>query len=876
MNDEYNRSWPGQEPDEPGPAQGRGGVPRRPGGEPPRRQQGGPGPQWPGNGQQPGWPAGGDPDGGPTQRRVPPAGRATPPRQPGPPPPGPQNRGGYRPPPPPSGPPDREPGLLTHSPLGGSGGYPEDDYGDYGDEEQDKVDEFAPEDDEAAAEAPTGKKGKAALTPKQRKKRRWKIVRRTLYVLFGLFVVVPAIGFTVSYFLVDVPTPEEVLAQQSQVVTYYYGDNSVMGKEVPDTGNREILKPGQIPDTVKHAVYAAEDATFETNNGFDVVGIARAVYNNLTGGTGGGSTISQQYIKKATENEAPTLTRKATELVKSFKMNQTQPKEDIITAYLNIVYFGRNAYGIQAAAHAYFNKDAAQLSPSEAALLAGLIQGPSKSENTQYARWRWNYVMDNMVKYGWLPSAERQAAQFPTPLPKDQTKPQAIKGPEAFIQAQVEDELDAAGYSKEKLQAGGYNIYTTIDPAAQKLAEDTAHKYMDSQPQALKNALVAIDPKTRGVIAYYGGPNDSSNAVDWGSTKRNPGSSFKAFDIAAFLKMGKGLGEVFDGTTHRQFGTVNGKPRYINNAGVSNSCSKECTVAEATMRSTNTVFFDMVANVTGPQAVKDAAQEAGVTALDQTAVDNNISLGGGTTEVTPLDMASGYATFADDGISLQRHFVTKVTDPGGNVVYQTPSSPTSAFATNDADKSKQIAGNVTTALKPVIDFSKLKCPANHECAGKTGTQQYDASGSNASGSSNDNSQVWMVGYTPSVAVSSWVGTGGNQPLKDKNGKSVGSTGLPAQMWQEFMNNYLNGKPAEKFSTVDPIGKTATATTDDPSTTKQTPTSPTQTPTQPTTTTPPPSTTTQSSSTKQSRPSLTGFPIPTGAGNGFGGTTVPGG
>jgi membrane peptidoglycan carboxypeptidase len=872
VNDEYNRSWPGQEPDEPRPAQQQGGgVPRRPGGEPPRRPQAG-GPQWPGESQQPGWPTGGDPDGGPTQRRVPPAGRATPPRQPGPPPPGP-NRGGYQPPGPPSGPPNREPGLLTHSPLGAGGGFPDDDYDDYGDEEQDRFDEFGPADAASQEDEPAAKDGKAALTPKQRKKRRWKIVRRTLYVLFGLFVLVPAIGFTISYFLVDVPTPEEVLAQQSQVVTYYYSDNSVMGKEVPDTGNREILKPGQIPDTVKHAVYAAEDATFETNNGFDVIGIARAVYNNLTGGTGGGSTISQQYIKKATENEAPTLTRKATELVKSFKMNQTQPKEDIITAYLNIVYFGRNAYGIQAAAHAYFNKDAAQLTPSEAALLAGLIQGPSKSENAEYAQWRWNYVMDNMVKYHWLPAAERQAAQFPTPLPKDQTKPQAIKGPEAFIQSQVEDELDAAGYSKEKLQAGGYNIYTTIDPAAQKLLEDTAHKYMDDQPQALKNAMVAVDPKTRGVIAYYGGPNDKSNAVDWGSTKRNPGSSFKAFDATAFLKMGKGLGETFDGTTHRQFGTVNGKPRYINNAGVSNSCSKECTVAEAMMRSTNTVFFDMVANVTGPQAVKDAAKEAGVTGLDTTAVDNNIALGGGTTEVTPLDMAAGYATFADDGIALQRHFVTKVTDPGGNVVYQTPSNPTPAFATNNPDKSKQIAGNVTTALKPVIDFSHLKCPPNHECAGKTGTQQYDASGPNASGSSNDNSQVWMVGYTPSIAVSSWVGTGGNQPLKDKTGKSVGSSGLPAQMWQEFMDNYLKGKPAEKFSTVEPIGKSATAASDDSSTTKQ-PTTTTTTPTTTTTTQPTTTTATSSSSSKSSKPTFpTGIFPSQPSRNGFG-TTVP--
>ncbi|KAA9166648.1 penicillin-binding protein [Amycolatopsis acidicola] len=783
-------------------------------------------------------------------------------------------RGGYRPPPSPPNPEEREPGLLTHDALGAGAGY-SDDYDDY-DEDQTRFNEFGPDDDEAGADADgkkKGKKDKAALTPKQRKKRRWKIVRRTLYALFGFFVVLPALAFTIAYFFVDVPTPDEVLAQQSQVVTYYYSDNTVMGKEVPDTGNRQILKAGQIPDTVKHAVYAAEDATFETNNGFDVIGILRAAYNQVTGGSGGGSTISQQYVKKATENEAPTLTRKATELVKSFKMNQTQSKEDIITAYLNIVYFGRNAYGIQAAAHAYFNKDASQLSASEAALLAGLIQGPSKSENTDYTSWRWNYVMDNMVKYNWLPQAERQAAQFPTPLPKDQTKPQAITGPNAFIQGQVEDELDAAGYSKEKLQAGGYNIYTTIDPKAQQMAADAVNKYMAGQPAELRKALVAVDPKTRGVLAYYGGPNDKTDAADWANTTRNPGSSFKAFDITALLKMGKGLGETYDGTSPRQFGS-----RTVRNAGASNSCSQQCTVAEATMRSTNTVFFDMVANTTGWQAVRDAASEAGVKSVDnpKVALDNNISLGGGTTEVTPLDMASAYATFADDGIGMDRHFVTKVTDPGGNVVYQAPSNPAPAFAANNAAKSKQIAGNVTDALKPVIDFSKLKCPSGHECAGKTGTQQYVAP--DGTTSATGNSQVWMVGYTPSISVSSWVGTGGNNELKDKSGKAIGSTGLPAQIWQEFMNNYLKGKPSEKFSTVDPIGKTATAGTDDASSTTKTTTQNTNTQ-QPTTPTQPPSTPPTSETTTPSRKTTTSTPggilFPTGdgrnnLGNGGGG------
>ncbi|TVT26442.1 penicillin-binding protein, partial [Amycolatopsis rhizosphaerae] len=749
-------------------------------------------------------------------------------------------------------PPNREPGLLTHNEPGGPG-YPEDDY----DDEQGRFDEFGADGEEAPEE---GKKGKKALTPKQRKKRRWKIIRRSLYACVGLFVVLPAIAFTIAYFLVDVPTPEEVLAQQSQVVTYYYSDNTVMGKDIPENKNRQILKPGQIPDTVKHAVYAAEDATFETNSGFDVLGILRAVYNNLTGGQGGGSTISQQYIKKATENEEHTLTRKATELVKSFKMNQTQSKEDIITAYLNIIYFGRGAYGIQAASHAYFNKDVSQLSSSEAALLAGLIQGPGRSENAEYAQRRWNYVMDNLVKYNWLPSADRTAAQFPTPLPIDQTKPQAITGSNQYIQAQVEDELAAAGYSKEKLQAGGYNIYTTIDPVAQKIAVDAENKYMTGQPDTLKKALVAVDPKTRGVIAYYGGPNDKTDRYDWANTPHNPGSSFKAFDITAFLKMGKGLGEVFDGSISRQFGS-----RTVRNASQANSCGKDCTVAEAVKISANTVFFDMVANVTHWPAVQEAAVEAGVKTVEhpKTALDNNISLGGGTTEATPLDMASGYATFAADGMAMDRHFVTKVTDPGGNVVYQTQVTPKPAFAANNSQKSKQIAGNVTIALKPVIDFSHLKCPDNHECAGKTGTQQYDSSDPTLASL---NSQVWMIGYTPSIAVASWVGSDPPKPLKDKDGKSVGSTGLPAQIWQEFMNNYLKGKPAEKFSTVDPIGKSADASSDSSASNTASQSTGTSTPTTPTTPTTTP--TSDTSPTSASKPSKSKPSSPTSTTGGF--------
>ncbi|WP_410619564.1 transglycosylase domain-containing protein [Amycolatopsis sp. cmx-8-4] len=667
-------------------------------------------------------------------------------------------------------------------------------------EEPDAYDDVEPDGD-----------GKPVLTPEQRKKRRWKIIRRVGYGVVGVFVVLPAIAFVITYFLVDVPSPTEVAQNQSQAVSYFYADNSPMGKDVPRGGNRVLLGPDQIPDIMKHAAIATEDDSFETNSGFDVGGLLRAVFNNATGGTGGGSTISQQYIKKATDNDAPTLTRKWTELAKSFKMNQTYEKKDIITAYLNIIYFGRGAYGVGAASQAFFHKDAKDLSFSEAALLAGLIQQPGRSENDKVAHDRWNTALDRMVKNNYISAADRAAAQFPTPIPLEDSKQQA-GAPPAFVVQQVKDELAAHDIPEDRYYSGGFQVHTTIDPKAQQAAEQAATDAMKGQvDDQLLNALVAVDPKTGGVLAYYGGKpivqvNGQDQAGrDWADTPQNPGSSMKAFDLTAFLKMGKGLDATFDGSNNRTF-----DGRVVRNAGPGSSCSQQCTVSEAMMRSANTVFYDMVLNDTKQGPVKQAAQEAGVTTKDDggqsiiSIKDNNISLGGGETQITPADMASAYATFAANGEQRARHFVTKVVNGQNEVAYEAPTDAKPAFD-SDSDKSRQIAGNVTEALKPVIDFSHLKCPAGHECAGKTGTQQHTKTAGEPSWAANANSQTWMVGYTPSVSVAAWVGGDGNKPLHGKNNSPIYGSTIAGPMWQKFMSLYLAGKPGEKFDKVDRIG-----------------------------------------------------------------------
>ncbi|TWH21635.1 transglycosylase domain-containing protein [Prauserella rugosa] len=719
----------------------------------------------------------------------------------------------------------REPELITHQSMTGTGrGY--DPYDDRYDSDPYGYDPDGFTAGGAAADGATvaaahaeggyddadpdegagkrGKKDKALLTPAQRKKRRWRRVRRTLYACVGVFVVLPALAFVVTYFFVDVPTPEEVAAQQGKIVSYYYAGGEKMAEDAPPEGRRVILKPDDIPPVMRYAAYAAEDATFESNSGFDITGIVRAAWNQVKGGAGGGSTISQQYIKVATENDDYSLTRKWTEIVKSFKMNNEQSKDEIITAYLNTIYFGRGAYGVETAAQSYFGKSAKDLNASQAALLAGMIQQPGRSEDEQVRNQRWAYVADQMVANGWLNKSERESMQPPKLIKEGASRPEALDGPDAFIKNRVMAELAAKGYSEEKIQTGGYKIYTTIDKRAQNAAKKSVNDVMQGEPGELRKSLVAVDPKSGSVRAYYGGPNEAGvDEMDWGNVQRNPGSSFKPFDFVALLQQGKGgLYSTYDGTSPRQFGRVT-----IANAE-GTECGEECTVEQAMARSINTVFYDMVTNTTGPKAVMEAAMAAGIPEKHgdkptMGSLDGNISIGGGQTQVTPTDMAGAYATFAADGIQRDTHFVAKLETSDGEVLFDetTPAAKKGEPAFDpDEETNRTIARNVTESLKGVLPEADLSCPSSHECAGKTGTHQYDQGDPESS----ENSQAWMVGYSPQISAAAWVGTGGGEPIRDATGSPIYGSGLPAEIWQEFMANYLEPLEPEPFSELEEV------------------------------------------------------------------------
>ncbi|MGH3582245.1 MAG: transglycosylase domain-containing protein, partial [Mycobacterium sp.] len=323
--------------------------------------------------------------------------------------------------------------------------------------------------------------------PKQRPQFQWKWVRRAVYVGLVLFLVLPFVTFAMAYLIVEVPKPGDI--RTAQVSTILASDGSELARIVPPEGNRNDVSINQIPVHVRDAVMAAEDRDFYSNPGFSLSGFARAFKNNIFGGDlQGGSTITQQYVKNALVGDARSglggVVRKAKELVISTKMSREWGKDQVLESYLNIIYFGRGAYGISAAAKAYFDKPVEQLDVAEGALLAALIQRPSTLDpavDPEGAADRWNWVLDGMVDIGALSKTDRTAQVFPPTVPPEQASQQdQTTGPNGLIERQVTKELlDLFNINEQTLNTEGLQVTTTIDPAAQKAAEESVTKTLD-------------------------------------------------------------------------------------------------------------------------------------------------------------------------------------------------------------------------------------------------------------------------------------------------------------------------------------------------------------------------------------------------------------
>ncbi|MEB3020043.1 transglycosylase domain-containing protein [Mycolicibacter sp. MYC098] len=632
----------------------------------------------------------------------------------------------------------------------------------------------------------------------------WRWIRRGIYASFAVMLLLPIITFAMAYSITDVPSPGDI--RTNQVSTILANDGSELAKIIPPEGNRVDIGINQVPVYVRNAVLAAEDRDFYSNPGFSVSGFARAIKNNIFGGdTQGGSTITQQYVKNALVGSERAgmggLVRKAKELVIATKMSSAWPKDDVLQAYLNIIYFGRGAYGIAAASRAYFDKPVEELDVAEGALLAALIQRPSTLDpavDPEGAVERWDWVLDGMVETGALTPGERAAQDFPATVSPEVARSQNITtGPNGLIQRQVTKELlDLFNIDEQTLNTQGLQITTTIDPQAQDAAEDAVQTYLKNQIPNMRTAVVSIDPRNGAVRAYYGGSD--ANGFDFAQAGLQTGSSFKVFALVAALEQGIGLGYQIDSSP---LTIENGRIKITNAEG--ESCGV-CNIAEALKRSLNTAYYRLMLKLkNGAQDVADAAHQAGV-AKSFPGVPHTLSQDGGPPEggvvlgqyqTRVIDMASAYATLADSGIYHPPHFVQKVVNAEGQVLFDAETSED----TGEQRIPKAVADNVTSAMQPIAGWSRgHNLAGGRPSAAKTGTTQLGDTGANRDG--------WMVGYTPSLSTAVWVGTtGGDEPLVNQWGGPVYGAGIPADIWKATMDGALQGTSNETFPTPTEIG-----------------------------------------------------------------------
>jgi membrane peptidoglycan carboxypeptidase len=686
-------------------------------------------------------------------------------------------------------------------------------------------------------------KGKSARGRKQRRNRRLKIaggLTAAMLVLLGVFV-------GVVYASTDVPSPDSITTAQTTVV--YYSDGVTEMARLGDE-NRTSVSLDQIAVPARNAVLAAENRDFYSDPGISFTGIIRAAWNNLTGGsTQGGSTITQQYVKNAIlRNSEQTFARKFQELFLAIKLDNNYSKDQILENYLNTIYYGRGAYGIESAANTYFGVPAAQLTAQQAAVLAVLIRSPSRYDpevSPEDAQHRWGLVLDAMVAEGWMSAEERAASVYPPVLPKAGGSLGIPSGPEGLIVQEAIDELERVHqYDEQQIRAGGLRITTTVSKPAQDAAVAAVADVMTGEPEPLKEALVAVDPRTGAVLAYYGGESGTGN--NYAEAQRQPGSSIKPYVLATALEQGISVTARRDGSSPQEFPD---REAPVRNSGGA-SCGA-CTLKEAITRSLNTTFYGLAYEV-GPENVAVTVRKAtGLPDVWQGGADSlegmptlanphtgvtGSSIGIGEYEMRPVDQAVGYATLAGGGVQRDPYFVAKVADNAGAVLLETQPDPGERVMQED------VANDVTYALKDVASYSRRALDDGREVASKTGT---------VGSSDTDNSDAWMVGYTPSISAAVWMGNDNpSEPIVNAAGRIIYGSGLPGAIWKRFMDTVLAGTPEEdlpdqpriKGDTGEGVPEPTTEPPPPPPTTEPPPPSPTTT--APTTTAPTPTPTTE--------------------------------
>lgn len=620
--------------------------------------------------------------------------------------------------------------------------------------------------------------------------------------LWGMLVtilslaIIAVIGVFVAYERTELPDPNHDFQTNTSFI--YYRDGSRLGSF--SVQNRQSIPYESMPKDLRNAVVSAENRTFWTDPGISVKGMVRAAWAIARGGEmQGGSTITQQYIKVLYLSQERTMSRKFKELLLAVKMGKEVSKQDILAGYLNTIYFGRGAYGAQAAAKAFFYTDASKLTLSQSAVLAAVLNSPANFDPNggvaarERLLQRYRYVLDGMLEAGNITQAQHDEAY--RQLPKFPKVPDYNRwaGTDGYLMKMVHDELIARGFSDQQIKGGGLKVMTTLDRNDQKAAVAAGQKYKriagrnagSKGAENLHPALASVDVKTGGVLAIYGGDDYISNTRNWARTPRPSASTFKTYAAVAGMRHGFSLRSRLEGDAF----TPDGDTTEVRNENNRNYGT--VSMRRAIAKSINTAFVDMVSRMKdGPKDVVQAANAAGVPKGTGWDLNNRIALG--TAEVSPLAQAGGYATIANDGKKATPHVVGKVVDQSGKVVYQAPKP---SKQTIEAD----ISHDVSYALQSVVEegTGRIVADFDHHVAGKTGT----------SGVGDGVTAAWFVAYTKqiSTAVMFVAGDSGNENL-DPYARE-GATGFhggdyPARTWRDYMETAMKGMPDESFADPD--------------------------------------------------------------------------
>lgn len=580
--------------------------------------------------------------------------------------------------------------------------------------------------------------------------------------------------------LFPIPEPNDYAIAQTSEVLYNDGETEIV--QVGDI-TRTNVPLSEVPEHVQHAVLAAEDRSFYRHGGFSPSGIARALTNNVRGGmTQGGSTITQQYVKNVYLNTDQTISRKVKELILAIKVDTTTSKDQVLEDYLNTIYFGRGAYGIEAASRAYFGHGAAELSMAEGIALAGMIQSPGNYEPMLFPdrlQERFDYVLEGMQEQGWVSQEEAEWITMPEFLPV--SKVNRYGGQSGYIASEVRKELKEAGFTDMQIESGGLRIITTIDPRAQQALVDAVEKRgPKTNTDGLRIGSVTIDPKTGGILAMYGGPDYVTNSLNNATqSSAQAGSTFKPFALAAAFEEGYTLDSKWMANSPARIAGYT-----LQNEG--NKSYGSVSLAVATQKSINVPFVALTHKI-GLDKVTDAAYRAGIRP-ETTPPEVGLSFVLGASSVTPMDMASAYATFAARGVYHKPHIVAAVTDAEGNELYR-------ADVTGEQRFEPEVADQVNAALQGVVTkgTATRAQAVGRPVAGKTGT-------------TDDNKSAWFVGYTPqastAVMMSKEDANGNPVTLRGTGGmRKVFGSSFPLAIWTEQMKTYHSELPFEDF--VDP-------------------------------------------------------------------------